>query len=90
MLYSRFSFVSDFIACCCLVAKPCLTLCDPVDYISHQALLSMGFPRQEYWRGLPFPSSGNIPDLGIEYVPPALAGGFFAAEPPGKPNLFYA
>ena len=38
-----------------LVTKSCLPLCDPVD-CSHQAPLSMGFPRQEYWRGLPFPS----------------------------------
>ena len=82
MLYSRFSFVSDFIACCCLVAKPCLTLCDPVDYISHQALLSMGFPRQEYWRGLPFPAPGDIPNPGIKTVPLVslvLAGGFFTS-----------
>ena len=72
----RFSFVRYFIVCCCcLVAKSCCclvaksspTLCDPMDYIAHQALLSMGFPRQEYWCGLPFTSSGNIPDLGIEY-----------------------
>ena len=68
VLYSRFSFVRYFIVCCCcLVAKSSPTLCDPMDYIAHQALLSMGFPRQEYWCGLPFPSSGNIPDLGIEY-----------------------
>ena len=67
-LYSRFSFVRYFIVCCChLVAKSSPTLCDPMDYIAHQALLSMGFPRQEYWHGLPFPSSENIPNLGIEY-----------------------
>ena len=43
-----------------------------------QAPLSMGFPRQEYWNGLPFPSSGDLPNLGIEPVSltsPALAGG---------------
>ena len=47
-----------------------------------------GFPRQEYWNGLPFrgvPSSGDLPDPGIEPVSPALAGGFFTTEPPGKP-----
>ena len=44
----------------------------------------MGFPQQEYWSGLPFPSLGDLPDLGIKLVSPALAGGFFT-EPPGKP-----
>ena len=56
---------------------------------AHQAPLSMGFPRQEYWSGLPFPSPGNLPHPGIEPVSlmsPALAGGFFTTEPPGKPN----
>ena len=44
--------------------------------------LSMWFPRQEYWSGLPFPSSGELPDLGIEPMSPALAGGFFTTETP--------
>ena len=46
--------------CCCLVAQSCPTLCDC------QALLSMAFPRQEYWSGLPFLSPGDLPDtLGV-------------------------
>ena len=48
----------------------------------------MGFPRQEYWRGLPFPTPGDLPDPGIEptsLASSALAGGFFTTEPPGKP-----
>ncbi|XDA75933.1 hypothetical protein R6Z07F_006097 [Ovis aries] len=44
----------------------------------------MGFPRQEYWSELPFPSPGDLPDPGIEPTFPALAGEFFTAEPPGK------
>ena len=47
----------------------------------------MGFPRQEYWSGLPFPPSGDLPDPGIEpksLISPALACGFFTTEPPGK------
>ena len=44
-----------------------------------------GFPRQEYWSGLPFPSLGDLLHPGIEPVSPALAGGFFTTEPPGKP-----
>ena len=52
--------------------------------VTHQAPLSVGFPRQEYWGGLPFPTPGDIPDPGIEPVFPALAGRFFTMEPPGK------
>ena len=52
--------------------------------VAHQAPLPMGFPRQEYWSGLPFPSLGDLPDPGIEPMSPALAGGFFTAEPVGK------
>ena len=40
--------------------------------IACQAPLSMGFPKQEYWSGLPFPSLGDLPDLGIEPGSPAL------------------
>ena len=36
--------------------------------IAHQGLLSMGFPRQEYWNGLPFPSPGDLPDMGIDFT----------------------
>ena len=53
---------------------------------AHQAPLSMGFPRQEYWSGLSFPSPEDLPDPGIKTVSPALAGGFFAPEPPGRPK----
>ena len=50
----------------------------------------MGFPRQEYWSGMPFPSPGDIPDPEIEPMSPALAGRFFTTEPPGKPlDQFY-
>ena len=48
--------------------------------VACQAFLSMGFPRQEYWSGLTFPSLGHLPDPGIEpmsLASPALAGGFF-------------
>ena len=47
-----------------------------------QAPLSMGFSRLEYWSGVPVPSPGDLPDPGIEPLSPALAGGFFTAEPP--------
>ena len=51
-----------------------------------QASLIMGFPRQEFWSELPFPSPGYLPNTGIEFVSPTLAGRFFTTEPPGKPN----
>ena len=59
----------------------------PHGTVACQTPLSMGFPRQEYRNGLPFPSPGDLPDPGIEPVSPALAGGFFIAEIPGKPQI---
>ena len=55
-------------------AHVCLILGDPIDC---QAPLSMGFPRQEYWSDLPFPSAGHISDPGIEPTSPTLTSGFF-------------
>ena len=73
---SRFSHVQLF-------ATPWTVAC--------QALLSMGFPRQEYWSGLPFLSPGDLPNPGVEpasLMSPALAGGFFTTsatwEVPGE------
>ena len=64
-----------------LVAKSCPTLVTPWT-VAHQAPLSMGLPRQEFWSGLPFPCPENLPNPVIKSVPPALAGGFFTTEPP--------
>ena len=47
----------------------------------------MGFPGQEYWSGLPFPSPGDLPNPGIEPMSPAVADRFFTTEPPGKPSV---
>ena len=54
--------------------------------VALQAPLSMGFSRQEYWSGWPFPFPGDLHDPGIEPASPALAGGFFTTEPPENPN----
>ena len=54
--------------------------------VAYQAPLSMGFPRQEYWSALPFPSPGELPDPGIKPVSHSLAGGFFTTKPPRRPN----
>ena len=56
--------------------------------VTHLAPLPMGFSRQKYSSGLPFPPPGDLPDSGIKPVSPALSGRFFTAEPPGKPPNF--
>ena len=52
--------------------------------VAHQAPPSMGFSRQEYWSGLPFPSSGDLPDPGIEPRSPALRADALTSEPPAE------
>ena len=57
--------------------------------VACQTPLSMGFPRKEYWSGLPFPSPGDLPDPGIKPVSPTspvLASRFFTIEPPRNPT----
>ena len=61
--------------------------CATQSTVAHQAPVSMGFPRQESWSELPFPSPGDLPNPGIEPASPALAGGLFTTESPGKPIL---
>ena len=51
--------------------------------VAHQASPSMGFSRQEYWSGLPFPSPGDLPDPGIEPRSPTLEADALTSEPPG-------
>ena len=53
--------------------------------VVYQASLSMGFSRQVYWSGLPFPSLGDPPDPGIEPRSPALQADSLPSEQPGKP-----
>ena len=73
-----------------LVSLSCPILVTP-GTVPHQAPLSMGFPKQEYWSGLPFPSLEDLPEPGIEPESPVLqaasciTGGFFTTVLPGKP-----
>ena len=53
--------------------------------VAYQALLSIGFPRREYWSGLPFPPPGDLSDSGIEPGSPALHAYSLLSEPPGNP-----
>ena len=70
----------------------CVQLFATLRTVACQASLSMGFSRQEYWSGLPFPPPGDLPDPGIKPMSLAsttLAGKFFTTEPPGKPSSVY-
>ena len=58
----------------------------PWTNVAHQATPSMGFSRQEYWSGLPFPSPGDLPDPGIKPRSPTLQADALTSEPPGKPH----
>ena len=55
--------------------------------VAHQAPMSMGFSRQEYWSGLPFLSPEDLPNPGIEPRSPSLQADSLTSEPPGKPQL---
>ena len=54
--------------------------------VAHQIPQCIGFPRQEYWSGLPFASPGHLPNPGIEPRSPALQADSLLSEPPGKSN----
>ena len=80
------------ISLCELCAQWCPTLCDPRDVARH-APLSMGFSRQEYWSGLPFPTRGDLPDSRIKpmsLVSPASAGGKLRLAQYCKESLYCA
>ena len=91
-------YMYNYYVCSVYIVRLLLTLCVRVlSYVglfatpwtvARQAPVSIEFYRQEYWGGFPFPTPGDIPHSGTEPtspVSPALAGGFFAPEPPGKP-----
>ena len=76
---------------CCVQSLSRVRLFSAPQMVAHQAPLPMEFSRQEYWRGLPFPPPGDLPNPGIELeslVPPALAGKVFTTVPPRKPNIY--
>ena len=61
-------FSLPYSRCLLVLTQLCLILCDPMDCVACEAPLSVGFPRQEHWSGLPFPSPGDLPDPGIKPV----------------------
>ena len=72
--------------CCCSVARSCLTLCDPWA-VAQQATLSVGFSRQEYCSGLPFPSPEDLPHPGAKPAAPGSQTGRLPLSPLGSRPL---
>ena len=84
---SPFIYTSERV-CACALSR--LRLFAALWTAAHQASLSMGFSRQEYWSGLPCLPPGDPPDPGMEPTAsavPVLASGFFTTEPPGNPYI---
>ena len=81
--------LSPFYPLCavCLVAQSCPALCNFMD-LARQAPLSMGFSRQEYWSGLPFPTPGDLSNPGIKPRFPALQADYLPFEPQEKTLIF--
>ena len=77
--------LSEWLVCYCLAVSDFVTPWT----VAHRASLSMEFPWQEYWSGLPFPLPGDLPDPGIKPMSPALQVNSLPTEPPGKPWSSY-
>ena len=75
--------------CCAVLSRSVMSYSATPWTVAHQAPLSVGFPRQEYWSGLPCPPPGNLPHPGIERGSPALQADSLPAELPGKPIYLY-
>ena len=87
LLSSSFFF---FLLCACVLSRFSHVRVFVILWtVALQALLSMGFSRQEYRSVLPFPSPGDLPILGTEFASPALTGRFFTMVSPGKPPFFH-
>ena len=92
LLYSRYSLVIYFMHSCMLSCFSHVQLFVTLWTVAHQALLSMGFSRQEYWSKLPCPSPRDLPSPRIEHsslTSPALAGKFFTTSSTWEILLFY-
>ena len=76
----REKFVSLNAMCVCVQSQSHIQLFATLWTAARQALLSVGFSRQEYWSGWPCPPPGNLSNTGTELVSPALAGGFFTTS----------
>ena len=84
LLRSADSFLDT--VCLCAQSLSCARLFATPWTVDRQAPLSVGFSRQEYWSGLPFPSTGDLPNAGIKPASPTLTDGFFTSDLPEKPS----
>ena len=82
-IYRSFFYTYIHTLCCYLVVN---LVFETPRTVAHEAPLSIRFPRQEYWSRLPFPSPGDLPNLGIEVS--CIADRFFTVESLGKPLCF--
>ena len=73
----------------CACDQSCPIFCNPMHCITHQAPLSVGFSRHEYWSGLPFPSPGDLADPGFGAGSPTLQLDSLPSEPPGNPHVAF-
>ena len=93
IFFSNFHNITNLVnyCCCYLVTKshPALLQHHEQQTVC-QTPLSVGFPRQKYRSGFPFPSPGDLPSTGIKLTSPALAGRFFTTEPSGKSLINYS
>ena len=80
--YSHAKEHSYILVCVCVKSLSHVQLFATPWTVAFQASPSMGFPRQEYWSGLPFPSPGDLPNPGIEPRSPALEADALTSEPP--------
>ena len=76
--------VHELLIAKCVKSLSCVQIFVTPWTVVHQALLSMEFSRQKYWSGLPFPSPGDLSDLGIEPGSPAFQAELLSSELPGK------
>ena len=83
--HPRYSCLLLLLTC---VSRSVVTKCDPRDCSHQRAPLFMGFSRQEYWSGLPFPSPGDLPDLGMELESPTMQADSLPSDSPEKPYIF--
>ena len=87
-IYTHIHMLTCIYICRGVCVLSCVCLCNPMT-VAHQALLSVGFPKQGYRSGLPFYPPGDLPNPGIAPSSFASVGGFFTTEPPGKPICMY-
>ena len=93
LICEAFLYLCIHILYACILSRfNCVRLCETLWTIAHQAPLSMGFPRQEYWSGLQCPAPEDLPNPGIEPVSlmsSALAGRFFTTSAMQEAHTFY-